>query len=61
VMTGPMQTISDVMPLSHLVGGLRRSWLGATDDPHQLWWPVLVAVIATALAVRASRRRFDSR
>jgi ABC-2 type transport system permease protein len=61
VMTGPMQTISDITPLSHLVGGLRLSWLGATDDPHQLWWPVLVAVVAAAFAVRASRRRFDSR
>ena len=54
VMTGPMQTISDAMPLSHLVGGLRQSWLGATDDPHFLLWPVLVAVVATALAVRAA-------
>ena len=56
VMTGPMQTLSDVLPLSHLVGGLRQSWLGATDDPHVLLWPVLVAVIAMAVAVRAARR-----
>jgi ABC-2 type transport system permease protein len=56
VMTGPMQTISDAMPLSHLVGGLRQSWLGATDDPHVLLWPLLVAVVAMALAVRAARR-----
>ena len=56
VMTGPMQTISDAMPLSHLVGGLRLSWLGATDDPHFLLWPVLVAIVATALAVRAANR-----
>ena len=56
VMTGPMQTISDAMPLSHLVGGLRQSWLGATDDPHVLLWPVAVAVVATALAVRAAGR-----
>jgi ABC-2 type transport system permease protein len=61
VMTGPMQTISDVMPLSHIVGGLRLSWLGATDDPHFLLWPVLVAIAATAFAVRAARHRFDSR
>ena len=51
-----MQTISDVMPLSHIVGGLRQSWLGRTDDPQALWWPVLVAVIAMAVAVRAARR-----
>ena len=56
VMTGPMQTISDVLPLSHIVGGLRQSWLGRTDDPHALWWPVLVAVIAMAVAVRTARR-----
>jgi ABC-2 type transport system permease protein len=56
VMTGPMQAISDAMPLSHIVGGLRMSWLGATDDPRFLLWPVLVAVVAMALAVRAANR-----
>jgi ABC-2 type transport system permease protein len=56
VMTDSMQTISDVMPLSHIVGGLRQSWLGRTDDPRALWWPVLVAVIAMAVAVRTARR-----
>jgi ABC-2 type transport system permease protein len=61
VMTGPMQAISDAMPLSHLVGGMRQSWLGSTDDPHVLVWPVLVAVIATALAVRAARRTTSDR
>ncbi len=49
VMTSPMQTISDVLPLTHIIGGLRLSWLGDTDDPHALWWPVLVAVVALAL------------
>jgi hypothetical protein len=49
------------MPLSHIVGGLRVAWLGATDDPHFLLWPVLVAIVATAFAVRAARHRFDSR
>src|SRR3712207_8446043 len=34
VMTGPMQAVSDVLPLSHVIGGLRLSWLGATDDPR---------------------------
>ena len=57
VMTGAMQTVSDVLPLSHIVGGLRQSWLGATDDPHTLWWPLLVAAIAASVAVRAERRR----
>ena len=34
VMTGVMSTLSDVLPLSHIVGGLRLAWLGQTDDPH---------------------------
>jgi ABC-2 type transport system permease protein len=57
VMTGPMQSISDALPLSHVIGGLRMSWLGATDDPQALWWPAVVAVVAVALAVRSARRR----
>lgn len=57
VMTGPMQAISDALPLSHVIGGLRMAWLGATDDPRALWWTVLVAVAAVALAVRSGRRR----
>jgi ABC-2 type transport system permease protein len=57
VMTGAMQTISDVLPLSHIIGGLRLSWLGATDDPHALWWPLLIAAFAVVVAVRAMRRR----
>ena len=59
VMTGPMQTLSDILPLSHLVGGLRLSWLGATDDPHALWLPAVVAVVATIAAVRTTRRVHD--
>jgi ABC-2 type transport system permease protein len=57
VMTGPMQTISDVLPLSHVIGGLRDSWLGTTADPHALWWPVTVAAVALTLAIRSTRRR----
>jgi ABC-2 type transport system permease protein len=57
VMTGPMQTLSDLLPLSHVVGGLRDSWLGRTDDPQALWWTALVAVAAVVFATRASRRR----
>ena len=34
-----------------------RAWLGTTDDPHTLWWPVLVAAVALLLAVRTARRR----
>ena len=57
VMTSAMQTMSDVLPLSHLVGGLRLSWLGTTQDPHALWWPMAVAVLAVAVAVLSARRR----
>jgi len=57
VMTGFMRTLSDVLPLSHVVGGLRQAWLGQTDDPHTLWWPLLVAAAAVAVAMRTSRRR----
>jgi ABC-type polysaccharide/polyol phosphate export permease len=52
-----MQTVSDVLPLSHVIGGLRQSWLGATDDPQALWWTVLVTAVAVGLAVRVARRQ----
>ena len=59
VMTGPMRAISDALPLSHVIGGLRQSWLGATDDPTALWWTALVALVTVAFAVRASRRQMQ--
>ena len=57
VMTSAMGTLSNVLPLSHIVGGLRHAWLGSTDDPHALWWPLLVAALAVGAAVLAARRR----
>ena len=57
VMTSAMQTLSDVLPLSHVVGGLRLAWLGATDDPRALWWPLAVAAVSVATAVLVARRR----
>jgi ABC-2 type transport system permease protein len=57
VMPGTMRSLSDALPLSHVVGGLRQSWLGATDGPHALWWPLLVAATAVGVAVWASRRQ----
>jgi ABC-2 type transport system permease protein len=57
VMTDTMERISDVLPLSHVVGGLRESWLGTTEDPHVLWWPLLVTVFAVFVAVRSARRQ----
>lgn len=57
VMTAAMHTLSDILPLSHIIGGLRLSWLGATDDPHSLWYPLLVSAVAVGIAVAAARRR----
>lgn len=57
VMTGPMQWLSDALPLSHIAGGMRESWLGQTNDPHAIWWPMVVTAVATAIAVRAVRRQ----
>lgn len=57
VMTGAMRTVSDVLPLSHVIGGLRLEWLGATDDPHQWWVPAAVAVVSTVVAIRLARRQ----
>lgn len=56
VMTGPMQQIHDVLPLSHITGGMRQAWLGTTGEPHQMWWPLLVTAICTAIAARRIRR-----
>ena len=56
VMTGAMQTISDALPLTHVIGGLRESWLGTTADPHNVWWVLAVTAVAGVLAVRAGRR-----
>lgn len=56
-MTGVMSTLSDALPLSHVVGGIRQAWLGSTDDPHVLWWPIVVAIVAVVAAVQVERRR----
>jgi ABC-2 type transport system permease protein len=57
VMSGAMRTISDVLPLTHVVGGLRESWLGRTDDPHAIWWPLLIATVAVVVAIKVARQR----
>ncbi|MFL6205547.1 MAG: ABC transporter permease [Acidimicrobiales bacterium] len=59
VMSGPMATLSDVIPLTHIVGALRLAWLGQTDDPHVLWYPLAVAASSVAVAVWINRRRVD--
>jgi ABC-2 type transport system permease protein len=56
VMTGVMHRISDVLPLSHIIGGLRQSWLGTTQDPHALWYPAVFAIACVALAMRTAGR-----
>jgi ABC-2 type transport system permease protein len=57
VMTSAMRSVSDVLPLSHIVGGLRQSWLGTTADPHSLWWPLVVAALAVGCALYTAHRR----
>jgi ABC-2 type transport system permease protein len=59
VMSGAMLSISDVIPLTHVVGGLRQAWLGQTDDPHVLWYPLAVAAVCVVVAARRARRRVD--
>ena len=59
VMTSVMRTMSDALPLTHVVGGLRHAWLGTTDGPSSLWWPALLATIAVVLAVRTAKRNAD--
>lgn len=59
VMTSTMRTVSDVLPLSHVIGGLRHAWLGRTDDPHDAWWPVLLTVALVAFAIVRQRRRIS--
>ena len=36
VMASAMQSRSHLLPLSHLLGGLRLAWLDTTDDPYAL-------------------------
>jgi ABC-2 type transport system permease protein len=57
VMSGAMASIADVLPLTHVVGGLREAWLGQTDDPHVLWWPLVLTAVTVAVALGNARRR----
>ena len=59
VMTSAMRSISDVLPLTHIVSGLRQSWLGTTDGPHSIWWPLAVTAVALAVSITTARRRTD--
>ncbi len=59
VMTPAMEAIANVLPLTHIAGGLRAGWLGSTDDPHLPWWPLAVAAVAALFAVRGARRAED--
>ena len=58
-MTPAMAKVADVLPLTHVTGGLRQAWLGSTTEPHSIWWPVLVTAAALVLSVLAARRRQD--
>lgn len=54
-----MRAMSDALPLTHIVGGLRHAWLGTTDGSSSLWWPALLATIAVLVAVRTAKRGAD--
>src|SRR5262245_1987279 len=45
-MTEPMRKLSDLLPLSHVIGALRDGWLRATDDAQALWYCLLVTAVA---------------
>ncbi len=51
VMTSAMQSLSDLLPLSYLVGGLCQALLGTPTIPA-LSWPLAVAALAVTVAVR---------
>jgi ABC-2 type transport system permease protein len=57
VMTGTMQRLSDALPLSHIIGGLRTEWLGADGEPTALWWSAAVTLAAAIFAILAARSR----
>ena len=56
VMTGPMQAIGDVLPLTHITSGLQQAWLGRANGPSNVWWPLLATAIAMLIMVLAVRR-----
>ena len=57
VMPDAMRAVSDALPLTHVIGGLREAWLGTGAGPRTLWWPAAVATVAVVFAVRSARRR----
>lgn len=57
VMTGVMHSISDVLLLSHVIGGIRQSWFGTTDDPNTLWWPLIVESGGSRRPLQARTKR----
>jgi ABC-2 type transport system permease protein len=59
VMTDAMRSVADVLPLSHVTGGIRHAWLGATGTDASMWWPVVVTLVALAVAAGIARRRAD--
>jgi ABC-2 type transport system permease protein len=58
VMSEPMRRIADVLPLTHVIGGIREPWLGTGNVAGHLL--VLAAWGALGLALVAWRVRHDS-
>lgn len=61
VMTDSMGALSDVVPISHIIGGLRVAWLSADSQPTSLWRPVAVSVLAVVVALWTVERRGAAR
>jgi oleandomycin transport system permease protein len=57
---GWLQTVTDVNPLTHLIGALRGLMLGGPVQTHVLWtllWMAVLLAVFVPLALRAYRRR----
>ena len=57
---GWLQTVTDVNPLTHLIGALRGLMLGGPVQTHVLWtllWMAVLVAVFVPLALRAYRRR----
>ena len=57
---GWLQTVTDVNPLTHIIGALRGLMLGGPVQTHVLWtllWMAVLVAVFVPLALRAYRRR----
>ncbi len=57
VMSGAMETVSDILPLTFVVSALQDPWLGLGSDTTSLLLLAAIAVVSLLVAVRTMRRR----